>query len=88
MHREQRPGWEKSGLKLASNQQAVKNGEYTPFHVKTAEQLADICTKAFVTGGESQFHKLRDALRGDIKWTLDLSQIVPRLDNPQQSQSD
>ena len=75
-------------LKLASNQQAVKNGEYIPFHVKTAEQLADICTKAFVTGGESQFHKLRDALRGDIKWTLDLSQIVPRLDNPQQSQSD
>ena len=75
-------------LKLASNQQAVKNGEYIPFHVKTAEQLADICTKAFVTGGEPQFHKLRDALRGDIKWTLDLSQIVPRLDNPQQSQSD
>ena len=66
-------------LKLGRNQQDVENKVYIPYHVGTKQQLADGNTKGSVTGGVPQFTQLRDSLRGDRQWKLDLGVICPLL---------
>ena len=66
-------------LKLGRNQQDVENKVYIPYHVGTKQQLADGNTKGSVTGGVPQFIQLRDSLRGDRQWKLDLEVICPLL---------